>query len=124
MAYNGIQSNTKTQSAKATAATFQKKYESYNSATGAYPATAANGDALEATLNGNTQSSIGSIQVGTPSSTNGNTTVSVAYCSAGATGVRIGWWDYAANALVADNSRIIVLQNGSSCTAWSTTPLV
>jgi prepilin-type N-terminal cleavage/methylation domain-containing protein len=120
VAYNGIQNRAKTSSGQAAASNVQKKVESYNAAVGSYPTGAADGNAFEALLNGQTESNIGSIQIAVPTSATGQNTVQVQYCTAGATGVRLAWFDYAANAVVADASKIVVLFSGSSCTTWGT----
>jgi len=120
VAYNGIQNRARTQSANTAAVNVQKKIEAYNAATGAYPLSAANAAALNTTLNGQTESNLGSLSVGTPSSSNGGSTVQVEYCSAGATGIRIGWFDYAANAVVGTSSRIVILATGTTCSTWGT----
>lgn len=120
VAYNGIQNRAKTQSAQAAAANMQKKIEAYNAATGSYPLGAASAAALNTTLNGQTESALGTLAVGTPSSTNYNTTVQVEYCTAGATGIRLGWYDFASSGIVAAGSRIVILATGTSCTTWGT----
>lgn len=120
VAYNGIQNRAKTSSANAAASNVQKKIESYNAAVGSYPLGAANGDALETLLNGQSESAIGSIQIAVPTSTTGANTVQVQYCTAGATGFRLAWFDYGTNLIVADASKKIVLASGTSCTTWGT----
>lgn len=121
VAYNGIQNRAKTSSGQAAASNVQKKVESYNAAVGSYPTGAANGDAFEALLNGQTESTIGSIQIAVPTSTNGQNTVQVQYCTtAGVTGVRLAWFDFSAGAIVADASKIVVLFSGSTCGTWGT----
>ncbi len=119
VAYNGIQNRAKTSSAQAAASNVQKKIEAYNAATGSYPTGAATGDALETLLNGQTESNIGSIQIGAINSGNGQNTVQAQYCSAGATGIRLAWFDYGTNAAVVDASKITILFSGSTCTTWA-----
>lgn len=119
VAYNGIQNRAKTQSGQAAASNIQKKVEAYNAAVGSYPTGAANGDAFEALLNGQTESNIGTLQVAVPTSTTGQNTVQVEYCTTGGTGVRIGWFDFAANAVIAAGSRFVVTFSGT-CTVWGT----
>lgn len=119
VAYNGIQNRAKTQSANVAASNVQKKIEAYNAATGSYPLGAANAAALNTTLNGQTESNLGSLSIGTPSATNGTTTVQVEYCNAGGTGIRLGWYDYGAAGVVAAASRIVITASGS-CTGWGT----
>lgn len=120
VAYNGIQNRAKTQSGQAAASNLQKKIEAYNAAVGSYPTGAANGDALEALLNGQTESNIGTIQIAVPTSTTGQNTVQVEYCTtAGSTGVRIGWFDFSTGGVVAAANRIIITFSGS-CSAWGT----
>lgn len=123
VAYNGIQNRAKTQSAKSAASNVQKKIESYNAAVGSYPLGAANAAAFNTLLNGQTESSLGTLAAGTPSATNYATTVSIEYCTAGATGIRVGWFDFGTNALVVDSSRIVILATGTTCTNWGTAPL-
>ncbi len=120
VAYNGVQNRAKTQSGQAAASNVQKKIEAYNAAVGSYPTGAADGNALEALLNGQTESNIGSIQIAVPTSTTGQNTVQVQYCTAGATGFRLAWFDYGANAVVADASKIVILATGTACTTWGT----
>lgn len=122
VAYNGIQNRAKTQSGQAAASNVQKKIEAYNAAVGSYPTGAANGDAFEALLNGQTESNIGSIQIAVPTSTNGQNTVQIEYCQTGGTGVRIGWFDYSANAVVGTSSRYVITFSGT-CSAWAAAPL-
>ena len=119
VAYNGIQNRAKTQSGQAAASNIQKKIEAYNASVGSYPTGAANGDALEALLNGQTESNIGTIQIAVPTSSTGQNTVQVEYCSTGGTGVRIGWFDFGANAVIAAASRYTITFSGT-CTAWAT----
>ncbi len=120
VAYNGIQNRAKTTSAQAAASNVQKKIEAYNAAVGSYPTGAADGNAFETLLNGQTESNIGSIQIAVPASGTGQNTVQVEYCTAGATGARLGWFDYGTNAVVAAGSRTIILFSGTACTTWGT----
>jgi prepilin-type N-terminal cleavage/methylation domain-containing protein len=122
VAYNGVQNRAKTQSGQAAASNVQKKIEAYNAATTlGYPLGAADGNALEALLNGQTESNIGTIQIAVPTSTNGQNTVQVQYCNApvGATGIRIGWFDFGAGTVVADASKIVIPVSGT-CSGWGT----
>jgi prepilin-type N-terminal cleavage/methylation domain-containing protein len=123
VAYNGIQNRAKTQSAQSAAANMQKKIEAYNAATGSYPLGAASASAFNALLNGQTESSLGTLAAGTPSTTNYATTVQVEYCNTGATGIRLGWYDFSASAVVATGSRIVILATGTTCSAWASSPL-
>jgi general secretion pathway protein G len=119
VAYNGVQNRAKTQSGQAAASNVLKKVEAYNAAVGSYPLAAANGDALEALLNGQAESNIGTIQIAVPTSTTGQNTVQIEYCTAGGTGMRLGWFDFGANALVAAGSRFVITVTGT-CTTWGT----
>lgn len=120
IAYNGIQNRAKTQSAQTAASSMQKKIESYNAATGGYPLGAANAAAFNTLMNGQAESVLGSLAAGTPSQSNYNTTVQVEYCTAGATGIRLGWYDFGASGVVAAGSRTIILATGTTCTTWGT----
>ena len=118
VAYNGVTNRAKTQSANSAASNVQKKIEAYAAANnGSYPTGAANGNAFEALLNGVTESNIGTIQIAVPTASTGQSTVQVEYCSTGGTGVRLGWFDYGANAVVADGSKLVTTFSGT-CSAW------
>lgn len=121
VAYNGVQNRAKTQSGQAAASNVQKKIEAYNAAVGSYPLGAADGNALETLLNGQTESNIGSIQIAVPTSTTGQNTVQVQYCTtAGVTGFRLAWYDFSAGGIVADASKIVIIASGTTCNAWGT----
>lgn len=121
VAYNGVQNRAKTQSAQAAASSMQKKIEAYNAAVGSYPLGAANAAAFNTLLNGQAESTLGaSLQAGTPGTSNYNSTVQIEYCTAGATGIRIGWYDSGAGGIVAAGSRIIILATGTTCSTWGT----
>ena len=119
VAYNGIQNRAKTQSAQSAANSLMKKIEAYNAATGSYPSATTNA-AYTTALNGQTESSItgSGITLGTPSSSNGTTTVEVANCAtAGATGTRIRFWDFTTNGL--SSTTYTVNTNSTACAAWT-----
>ncbi len=100
VAYNGIQNRANTSAAQSAASNVAKKAEAYNAAgtTGSYPVSTANFNAVtESALNGT------GITLGTPSASNGKTTVRYEYCIAGptapttastATGARITYFEF------------------------------
>ena len=120
VAYNGVQNSAKSQSANAAASNVQKKIEAYNAAVSSYPTGAANASAFAALLNGQTESKLGDLNIGTPDATNGQKTVGIQYCNApsGATGVQINYWDYKTNALSTSPKKILF--NGPDCTGYAT----
>lgn len=82
VAYNGIQNRANTSAAQSAASNVAKKAEAYNAAgpTESYPVSTANFNAVtESALNGT------GITLGTPSASNGKTTVRYEYCILGAT---------------------------------------
>lgn len=118
VAYNGIQNSAKTTSGQSAASQVQKKVEAYNAATGSYP-TATTNSTFQAALNGQEESTIGSITIGTPTSSNGESTVQIERCTTvGASGFRYGWFDFSAGAVVAEANRFVTPINGT-CSAWS-----
>lgn len=127
VAYNGIQNRANTTAAQSAANTISKKAEAYNADKGQYPVSTANFNAVnESTLTGT------GITLGTPSSTNGKTTIRYEYCILGstapttsstATGARITYFEWPST-LPASASAQMKLgdANGSatiSCTAAS-----
>ena len=100
VAYNGIQNRANTSAAQSAASNVAKKAEAYNAAgpTGSYPVSTANFNAVdESTLNGT------GITLGTPSASNGKTTVRYEYCISGstapttastATGARVTYFEF------------------------------
>ena len=100
VAYNGIQNRANTSAAQSAASNVAKKAEAYNAAgtTGSYPVSTANFNAVtESELNGT------GISLGTPSATNGKTTVRYEYCILGptapttastATGARVTYFEF------------------------------
>lgn len=118
VAYNGIQNRAKTQSGKAAASNMQKKIEAFNAATGAYPV-ATTAAAFTTELNGQTESALGTLVAGAPSSTNYANTVQIQRCTTPASGgFKIAWYDFGSSGVVADADRIIILATGSACTVW------
>lgn len=117
VAYNGIQNSAKTTSGQSAASQVQKKVEAYNAATGNYP-TATAAPAFQTALNSQEESSIASITIGTPTSANGESTVQIERCTAGGTGFRYGWFNFSANAIVAEADRYVTPISGT-CTGWT-----
>ena len=94
VAYNGIQARANTTSAQNDANTVMKKAEAYNALESRYPLAAE----LTATT-APTEAKVDAAALGTPSGTNGKTTVSYVPCPASATattitGARIHYWDF------------------------------
>ena len=124
VAYNGIQSRSKTSAAKQTANSVVKKAEAVNALSSSYPAALADFDAeKESKLSG---SGIGLIA--TPVSGSGTNTVSYQKCTAGGTGVggaRVRYFDYATSAVSTDVMYLGVLTsaNVANCTTWATPTL-
>jgi len=126
VAYNGIQSRAKTQSAQSSASVIKKKIEAYSAANnGSYPATTLTTiAAYTSALNTYTESSIASagITLGTPttSTSNNEKLIEVSHCStAGATGYRVRFWDFGTNAI--SSTTFTGNLNNTPCSAW--TPL-
>lgn len=98
VAYNGIQNRANTGAAQSAANALAKKAEAYNADKGQYPVSTANFNAMnESTLTGS------NISLGTPSASNGKTTIRYEYCIAGstapttasaATGARITYFEW------------------------------
>lgn len=126
IAYSGITNRAKAQSAQATASALQKKIEAYAAdQSGTYPAmTTAAGltTALNAVNVSNISSSgISITAAGSVSDTNGQKTVAIESCTAGGTGYRIRYWDYAATtpALIAGGSSTYTGNTSGTCTTWT-----
>lgn len=123
VAYNGVQNRARTSSAQSAANTIQKKLEAYNSVKGTYPASGTSlatqmnaTDVAEANLSGS-----GITIVGTSANLSGATskekTVQVEVCpAASATGYRITYWDFGANAAATS------ITGGTTCTYAAATP--
>lgn len=111
VAFNGVQARANTTAAKSAASTIQKKAEAYNAVNSAYPATIA----AFATTN---ESKIdGGLSLGTPSATNGKTTVQYQTCTGG--GFRVNFWDYTSSATDKTTPAADAV-NGGGATASST----
>lgn len=113
VAFNGIQSRASNAAALATASTFAKKVHTYYSIAGTYPS---NTGTVATTLATIKESSLGTadIDIGTPSSSNGKTTIKVELCATAA-GVKVTPYDYIAGAL---STTVIAIGNVSgTCTA-------
>lgn len=120
VAFNGVQSRAKATSAKATASGVQKKIEAFNAATTSYP-TSTTAATMTTELNGQNESKLGDLKIGTPSDSNGQTTVGIYRCAtAGVSGYSIVWWDYTAGSPAA-KSAADGLKAGDSCTTWAAT---
>lgn len=119
VAYNGVQNSAKSQSANAAASNVNKKIEAYNAAVGSYPTGAANASAFAALLNGQSESKLGDLSIGTPDATNGQKTVGIQYCNAPATatGVQINYWDYKTGALSTSPKKLAF--GGPDCTGYA-----
>ena len=94
VAYNGIQARANTTAAQNVANAVMKKAEAYNALESRYPLAAE----LTATA-APTEAKVEAATLGTPSGTNGKTTVSYVPCPASATaatitGARIHYWDF------------------------------
>lgn len=129
VAFNGVQGQANTTAAQAAASTVQKKAEAFNALKGHYPSSTSNtttGFAASAT---SALADTG-VTLGTPSSSNGKTTVRYEYCINGstapttsnATGARITYYDFSAGSLPASASAQIKIgtANGTgtmTCTA-------
>lgn len=120
VAYNGIQSQAKATSAKASAGILQKKLEAYNADPGGYPAAAT----ATTNLNSNEASTLAGsgISLGTPTNANGQKTLRLELCTApaGATGYRITYWDYITNTLPAVTAaQVTGGTNSTACTTYT-----
>jgi prepilin-type N-terminal cleavage/methylation domain-containing protein len=94
VAYNGVQKRANASAAVSAQNTLQKKAEAFNSISSKYPTSTADFNSVsESSLVGS------GLSLGTPSATNGKTTLEFEYC--GTTGARITIWDFNANALAA-----------------------
>jgi prepilin-type N-terminal cleavage/methylation domain-containing protein len=102
VAYNGVQSRARSSAAQSAAENVAKKIEAFNAATGSYPVhnTTNNVTAQLATQNESSLTGSGLV-IGTPSGTNGTTTVRVDLCgttapAAGVTaaGYKVWRWDF------------------------------
>lgn len=97
VAYNGIQTKAKNSAAQSTLSTLNKKIMAYYHLKGSYPASTTTVVSTLATYPESTLPTSG-IAVGTPSPTNGTTTIKVELCGAGA-GVKLTPFDFSTNNL-------------------------
>lgn len=125
VAYSGITSRAKKQAAQASASAVQKKIEAYAAdQSGTYPAFA-DASVLVAALDGVEVSKITSagLSIGATAAvtdTTGQKTVAIESCTAGGTGYRVLYWDYAAAtpALTNDSNKYSGNLSGT-CTTWT-----
>lgn len=120
VAYNGIQNRANSAASQSAASNLSKKIEAYNAEKGTYPTTQTTNATYTTELNSvNSSSLVGSdIVLGTPSATNGKTTIEVSRCTAPATtnGYRIRYWDFSTGAL---STTILTGTSGAACTTWT-----
>jgi prepilin-type N-terminal cleavage/methylation domain-containing protein len=118
VAYNGITNRAKLSKAQSAAALVVKKAEAYNAdgPTGAYPTTLA-------ALTGAASTTTYAIPTGTvtlatavPGSAPANESTVLFYTCGTAAGVRVGYWDYQANAAVSTASTYTAGNVGGTCT--------
>lgn len=120
VAFNGIQNRANATASEALATDLIKKAEAYNAVKGVYPTSvelqAVTTDPAEAKLEGKLAAAIQGATTTTaavaPTSTNGKTTVSYETCGTtpNFTGVRIGWWNYAAA-----TPAVVIKNAGTTC---------
>lgn len=110
VAYNGIQNRSKASAAASAAATVQKKAEAANAIASSYPAAVADFAAqTDSSLAGS-----GLTLAAISTAPTNPSTVEYQKCTAGATGARVAYWDYAAAA----KSSYTNLGTTTGCTTW------
>lgn len=94
VAYNSMQTRAKNSAAQTALNTFSKKIQTYYQLKGSYPSTTT---AVISDLNTYTESKMptSGLAVGTPSATNGTTTIKVELCTSG--GVKLTPFDFTTN---------------------------
>ncbi len=120
VAYNGIQNRAKLSNAQSAASTIVKKAEAYNAELSSYPTTlsALTSAASSTTYNvpTGTVTQAGTVPTAAPANSN---TILFYTCGSGA-GVRIGYWDYVANAAVSTGSTYTAGTVSGTCTLATT----
>lgn len=119
VAYNGITNRANGSAAQSAANVLVKKAEAANANFAAYPSSVA-----EFTTVGSTTSQEGAlagsgITLGTPTATNGKSTVSYQKCTTptGTNEAQIGFWEYTATSPAIKYIKV----GGTACTAWAST---
>lgn len=125
VAYTGVITTAKNNSAQSSATVIQKKLEAYYSATGSYPTAQTISDYINA-LNSRTDSSLDGSGITIEKdldSMNGQKSVQVSSCSgptdaAAATGYRIRYWDFSINDYASQD--IHASASPTPCNSWDT----
>lgn len=118
VAYNGLTNRAKHTSAKSAAEAVAKKAEAYNAETGSYPTTFAQltGAASSTTYYINPSTVTRVSNYGSPTATAPTDEATIIYYTCTGGGVRIGYWNYEANAAVTTTSTIVAGNPTGTCT--------
>ena len=118
VAYNGITNRANGSAAQSAANTLVKKAEAANANFSAYPSTVTEFTTVSGVTSQEGSLSGTGLTLGTPSTSNGKSTVSYQKCTtpASTNESRVGFWEYTATTPAIK----YILVGGTACTAWAT----